>query len=86
MNAGRALLDSPDMQGGRSEVHLVPAQVHHLGCPQPMPVSDKDHGGVAVAVAVALGRVHELLDLGLREVLAGAQVAIGASPRRNCLF
>jgi hypothetical protein len=39
-----------------------------------------------VAVAVAIGRLHELLDLGLREVLAGAQVAIAASPRGNCSF
>jgi hypothetical protein len=58
-----------------------------------VPVGHKGHGGVAVAVAVALGRVHELLDLGLRQVLAGAQVWRSfrplcspdrARPRRLC--
>src|SRR5215469_5662216 len=49
-----------------------------------MPVSDKNHGGVAVTPAVAPGSGHELLDLG--QVLAGAQVAIGAPPGRNCSF
>src|SRR5215471_402097 len=51
-----------------------------------MPVSDKDHGGVAVTPAVAPGGGHKPLDLGLRQVLAGAQVAIGAPAGRNCSF
>jgi len=37
-----------------------------------------------VAVAVARCGLHEPLDLGLRQVLAGAQVAIAASPGCNC--
>src|SRR5689334_17563176 len=51
-----------------------------------MPVGDQDHGGVAMTPAVAPGGGHKLLDLSLRQVLAGAQVAIGASPGRNCSF
>jgi hypothetical protein len=45
--------------GGRSEVHLVPTQVHQFGCSQAVPVGRKDHRGVAVAMAVAFGRLHE---------------------------
>ena len=33
MGAGRALLDPADVQGGRCEVHLIPAQVHQLATP-----------------------------------------------------
>jgi hypothetical protein len=51
-----------------------------------MPVGDKDHRGVPVAPAVALGRVHELLDLGFRQVLASANVAVAGSPGGNCSF
>jgi hypothetical protein len=35
--------------------------------------------------AVVLGRVHELLDLGLRQVFPSAKVAVGAA-RGNCSF
>jgi hypothetical protein len=53
MNAGRALLDSTDVQRGRPKVHLIPAQVHQLGNPQAVPVGHQDHRGIPVAVAVA---------------------------------
>ena len=36
-----------------------------------MAIGDKDHGGVAVALAVVLGRLDQALDLGLGEVFAG---------------
>jgi hypothetical protein len=32
--------------------------------PQAMPECQQDHGSVAVPLAVASGRVHQLLDLG----------------------
>jgi len=67
MRARRALLDPADVQGGRSEVHLIPVEVDQLGSPQAVPVGDEDHGRVPVAPAVALGRLHEPLDLGLGE-------------------
>ena len=33
MGAGRAVLDPTDVQGGGSEVHLLPAEVNQLGHP-----------------------------------------------------
>ena len=86
MGAGRALLDPADVQRGRPEVHLIPAQVHQLGGPQAVPVGHKDHRGVPVAPAVSLGGVHQPLDLGLGQVLAGAQVGVGEPPGRDCSF
>src|SRR5215472_6372927 len=79
-------LDSAHVQDRGFEVDLIPAQVHQLSCPQAVSVSDQDHGGVAVTPAVAPGSGHKLLDLGLGQVLASAQVAIGAPPRCNCSF
>src|SRR6516225_4390660 len=49
-----------------------------------MPVSHKDHRGVAVVPAVLFGRVHQALDLGLDEMLAGPQVAIGTPLGGDC--
>ena len=86
MGAGCALLDPADVQGGRFELHLIPAQVHQLGGAQAVPVGHKDHRGVPVAPAVALGRVHQPLDLGLGQVLAGAQLGVGEALRGNCSF
>ena len=81
---GRALLDPAHVQRGRGELDLVPAQVHQLGGPQAVPVGHQDHRGVAVAPAVLPGRVHQPLDLGLGQVLAGAQLAVGEPLRGNC--
>ena len=47
-----------------------PAQVDELADPQTVAIGDKDHGRVAVAIAVVLGRPDQALDLGLGEVLA----------------
>jgi hypothetical protein len=80
------LFDPTDVQRGRPEVQLIPAHVHQLGDPEAVAVGHEDHGGVPVAVAVALGRVHELLDLGLRQIFPSANVAVGASLGRNCSF
>jgi len=49
-----------------------------------VPVGHKDHGGVPVAVAVALGGFHKRLNLGWGEVFAGPQFAIGEPSGRNC--
>ncbi len=51
-----------------------------------MPIGHKDHGGVPVAIAVSLGRCHQPLDFGLRQVLAGAQVGVGEPLGRDCSF
>src|SRR5262249_33544395 len=86
MAAGSARLDSADVQDRGFEVDLIPPQVHQLGCPQPMPVGDKDHGAVPVPPTVAPDGSHKPLDLGLGQVLAGAQVAIGTPRGCNCSF
>ena len=86
MGAGAALLDPADVQGGRGEVDLVPAQVRQFARPQTMAVGHKDHRGVPVAPSVALGGLEQPLDLGLRQVFAGAQVGIGTARRPNCSY
>ena len=85
MRRRRAALDPADVQRGAVEVDLIPAQVHQLAHPQAMAIGDQDHGGIAVAPAVALGGLDQLLDLGLGQVLAGP-VGVGAPCRGNCSF
>ena len=51
-----------------------------------MPVGHEDHAGVPVAVAVALRLVDQPLDLGLGQMLAGAQVGVGTPRWGNCSF
>ena len=72
------------------EVDLIPAQVDQLTDPQAVPIGDEDHGGVAVTPAVLAGRLDQLLDLGLGQVLAGPQFGVGTRCRHglaaNCSF
>ena len=84
MGAGSALLDPADVQRSRSELDLIPAQVHQFGGAQTVPVGNQNHRSVPVSPAVALSRSHQPLDFGFGQVLAGAQVAIGRPPGRNC--
>ena len=84
MGTRRALLDPADVQVGCSKIDLVPAQVHQFGHPQAVPVSHKDHGRVAVAIPVSPDCRQQALDLRFRQILAGAQLAVGEPPRRNC--
>ena len=51
-----------------------------------MPEADQDHGGVPLAVAVALGGLDQLLDLALGQVFAGPKLAVWAAGRRDCPF
>ena len=86
MDTRSARLDSADVQGRGFEVDLIPPQVHDFGRSQAMPVGHQDHAGVAVAVAIALGRRDQPLDLMLGEVFARPQVAVAPPPRGNCSF
>ena len=79
MSAWGALLKPTDVQRGRPEVHLIPAQVYQLGNPQAVSVGHEDHGGIPVAVAVARGGLHEPLDLGLSQVFPRPKVAVAPS-------
>jgi hypothetical protein len=74
MGARGTFLDSADVQGGRSEVDLSPTKVHQFGRSQAVSGGYKGHRGVAVATAVAFGRRHEPLHLGLGQVVAGPRV------------
>jgi|SRR5262245_10470921 len=78
MGAWGALLDPADVKRGGPELHLLPPQVRQVDGPQAMPISHKDHRGVPVAPTVSFGRLYQALDLGLGQVFAGAQLAIGA--------
>jgi hypothetical protein len=51
-----------------------------------MPVGQQHHQGVAVAVAIGLGCVNELIDLIGRQVLTRAQLGIRRSLRGDCSF
>ena len=84
MGAGAALFDPADVEGGRGEVDLIPAQVDQFGCPEAVAIGHQDHRGIPVAPSVALGGLEQPLDLGLRQVLAGPQVGVGAALRCNC--
>jgi hypothetical protein len=74
----RAALVAPDVHHAGGKVDLVPTQVNQFGDPQAVAIGDQDHGGVAVAVAVAVAdSLDQPLDLGLGQMLAAAQVAVG---------
>src|SRR5262245_9510515 len=74
------------MQDSAIEIDLIPTKVYHLGCSEPMPEGNQDHGGIAVAIAVLPSRSHERLDLMLSQVFATAQIAVPRAPRHDCSF
>jgi hypothetical protein len=86
MRARGAVLDPADVEHGAVEVDLVPTEVADLGRPQAVPAGQQDHGGIAMALPVALGRLDQLPDLVGREVLAGPELGILLSLRSNCSF
>ena len=53
-----------------AEIDRIPAQGHDLGGAQTMPISDQDHGAVAMAVAIIASDRDQPLDLGLGKVFA----------------
>ena len=72
------------MQRGSVEVDLIPPEVNKLAHPQAVAVGDEDHGGVAVAPAVALGGSDQGLDLLRCQVLPRSQVAVLGPLRCDC--
>src|SRR5262249_39145664 len=75
-----------DMQPTVTEVEGVPAQRHELARPQPVPIGDQDHGGVAVAVTVVAGGFDQAVDLGVGEIFAGAEVRIAPARRGVAVY
>jgi hypothetical protein len=50
-----------------------------------MPIRHQHHGGIAVAVAIAVGGLHQAADFGIGQILAGPQFFVRATERRgNC--
>ena len=84
MRGRRAALRSPHMQPRPGVIDLLPPQIDQFRSPQAMPKGQQDHGGIAVPLAVATGRIHQLLDFGLSQVLARAEIGIFTPQWRNC--
>ena len=59
-----------------AEVDGVPPQRHQLGRPKTMPIRDQHHSGIAVAVAILPGGDDQTIDLGVGQVLAGADLGV----------
>jgi hypothetical protein len=55
VGAGRAVLEAADVEAGRLEIDLVPAQVTDFSRPQTVPEGQEHHERVAVTIAVVLG-------------------------------
>ena len=73
------------VHGAGLEGDRRPLQVAELGHSQAVPEADQDHGRIAVAVAVALGRLDQVLDLELREMLPIAtRIPIAGPAQRYC--
>src|SRR5262245_7024393 len=64
-------LGAAHMQLAGAEIDIVPAQGDKLASAQPVAVGEQDRGGVPMTPTVAIGGVHELLDLPLGQILAG---------------
>jgi hypothetical protein len=61
------------MQPAGAELDLMPLEIAQLRGPQTMPVSDQDHRCIPVTIPAVLPSCsHEGLDLGCRQILAGA--------------
>ncbi len=63
---------------------LLPAQVDYLSRSQAMPVSQEDHQGITVTVAIVLGHIDQSFHLSIGQVLPGPQIGIFQSLVGNC--
>ena len=70
------------MQTAVGKVDGVPPQRNELARPQPVPVGDQHHGGIAMAVAILPGGIDQAGDLAIGEVLAGADLGVAFAARR----
>ena len=71
MRRRRTVLDPTNVQGCLVKVGLLPPKIDKLGRAEPVPESYQDHGRVAVALPIGLGRLDEALNLCRRKVLSG---------------
>ena len=84
VRARGAVLDPADVQGRGFEVDLLPPKVHDLGRPQAMPIGQKHHQSVAVAVAVVADRLDQFLHFAAGQVLPGPQIGVFRPAQGNC--
>jgi hypothetical protein len=68
MDAWRATLGSADVQPASIKLDLMPFQVAYLRSPQAVAIGDQDHGGIAMAMPIALGGLNQLPNLTLGKV------------------
>lgn len=76
MHRRRAVLAPVDVQSATAKIDLVPFQGDSLDRAQPMSVRGQDHRGIAVAVASAASGRDQLLNFGIGQVLARAQLGV----------
>src|SRR5262249_23258046 len=87
MDRLRAPLEPAHMQTAVGKVDGVPPQRDELARPQPVPVGDQHHGGIAVAVAVLPGRGDQAIDFGVGQILARADSSVALTagwPMGDC--
>jgi hypothetical protein len=83
----RHALGAAHVHGAGLEGDRRPLQIAQLGHPQAVAEADQDHRRIALAMAIALGRLHQALDLELGEVLAiTAHVPVARSSQRDCPY
>jgi len=71
-------------RGVAAELDLRPLEVGDLAGAQAVAVGDEDQRRITIAMATIAGLAVELPDLGGRQVLAGAELAVGHSLRADC--
>ncbi len=74
-----AVLEALDVHRRGPQVDIIPAEFADLGSPQTVPIGYQDHGRVPMTVAIGLGRLDQLLDLGLGQVLPLAIGGVGSA-------
>ena len=85
MRCRLAALGAAYVHGAGLEGDRRPLQVAQLRHAQTMPEADQDHGRIALAMAVALGCLHQPVDLELGQVLPiTAHVPVAAPAQRDC--
>ena len=84
MGARGASLDPANVQRARSKLDLIPTQIDKLCRPEAVSVGRQDHSGVTMPPTVPPSGRHQPLDLGLCQVLAGAEVRIGEPLGHDC--
>src|SRR6516165_9533890 len=81
MGAWGAVLRTGDRQRRSLEINLGPLQITQLAGPEAVAEGNEDHGLVPMGPAVAFAPLDQPLDLGLGEVLAGADIGVLGSAR-----